>query len=88
MKYQEFVKHVEGRITDLSKRDNINYFYTDADYYDDFTYHDCSVCLQAGAGSRYKLIGMRPDMETIEYLICEDCMQLIENGCIEDFNET
>jgi hypothetical protein len=88
MKYEEFVKHVEGRITDLSKRDNIDYFYIDPDYHDDFTYHDCDVCLQAGAGSRYRLIGMRPDKEIIEYLACEDCMQLLEFGCVEDYQET
>jgi len=87
MTYQEFTKHVDGRIEALKERDKVDYVYVNPDYYDDFTWKDCDVCLQAGAGSRYKLIGMRPDLETIEYLICDDCMELLEFGYIDDYRE-
>ena len=87
MTYEQFKEHVDRRLETLRGRDKVDYFYVDPDYYDDFTWRDCSVCLQTSAGSRYRLIGMRPDLETVEYIICEDCMQLLEFGCIDDYHE-
>ena len=87
MTYEDFKDRVEEKMEKLAKEYNIEYFTVNPDYHDDFSWDSCPICCRDLGGERFKLLGVRKNLEIIEFEVCTDCMLYNEFGCVEDFNE-